>query len=263
MILAQISDLHIKADGNYRPERGDLDARLQAVVADILSLPAPPDAVLLTGDLVEDGLPAEYARLRELLAPLTSPMFLACGNHDERGAMRAAFPDHAHLGTGGGPVHYVIEDFPVRLIVLDSWVKGESAGRLGAEQIQWLDDCLSAGPRRPAVVAVHHPPFLTGRRHVDRTGLHDGDEMAAVIRRHSQVERVVSGHVHQAVQVRWAGTLASTVQATAHQLTMDLRPEGKVRLRQEPPGYQLHYLTPEAGIVTVGRIAGHWPQPVS
>jgi 3',5'-cyclic-AMP phosphodiesterase len=259
MILAQLSDLHINADGRYPSYKGDAAACLEAAVADLLSLTVQPDAVLITGDLVDDGLPAEYVRLRELLAPLSFPVFLMSGNHDAPGPLRAAFPDHRYLGAGDGPVHYVIEDFAVRLIALDSRVAGESVGRLGAEQIAWLDARLAEQPGRPAIVALHHQPFPTGRHHADRVGLEDAGALAAVIRRHPQVERVVSGHVHHAMQTRWAGTLASTVPAACYQLALDLRSDAKGSIRLETPGYHVHHFTPASGIVTSTRLIGPWP----
>jgi Icc protein len=116
MILAQQTDLHVKPAGRLAYRQADTAACLQAAVCDVLNLPVRPDAVLVTGDLTDAGLPEEYAFLRELLAPLPMPVFLMPGNHDVRANLRAVFPDHAYLGSGDGPVNYTIEDFPVRII---------------------------------------------------------------------------------------------------------------------------------------------------
>lgn len=252
MILAQLSDLHIRPEGRTPPGRRDTSETLAAAVADLRNPAIRPDAVLLTGDLTEDGLAEEYGLLRELLSPLTCPVFLMPGNHDRREQMRAAFPDHGYLGEGDGPIHYAIEDFPVRLIALDSMVPGQSGGRLGAEQIAWLDGCLGEQPDRTTIVALHHPPFPSGV-----FGLEDSEVLAAVIRRHPQIERVIAGHGHLTAQVRWAGTAVFTALAIAHQFELDFRKGATVRLNMEPAGYHFHFLT-EHGLVTSTRLIGPW-----
>src|SRR5262245_9176499 len=95
--IAQLSDLHIRAPGEYANERVDTAAFLRQAVADIQALLPTPDALVITGDLADLGRPEEYAHLRELLRPLALPIFLLAGNHDEVQALRAAFPDHAYL----------------------------------------------------------------------------------------------------------------------------------------------------------------------
>lgn len=260
MILAQITDLHIKPPGQLAYRAVDTARCLAEAVAALNRLEPRPDAVLATGDLVDAGLPEEYALLRALLAPLAMPVYLLPGNHDERGAMRAAFRDHRHLGTDG-PIRYVVEDHAVRLVLLDSLVPGDGAGRLGDEQLAWLDATLGAEPARPTIVALHHPPFATMIRHMDAIGLADAAELARVVRRHDHVECVLSGHIHRPIQRRWAGTIASTAPSTAHQLLLDLAPGGPPAFRLEPPGYQLHAYAPDGGLVSHTALLGDWPGP--
>src|SRR5690606_25677758 len=59
-----------------------------------------PDAVVMTGDLADGGHDEAYALLRELLAPLSMPVYLLVGNHDAREPLLRAFPDHARLASG-------------------------------------------------------------------------------------------------------------------------------------------------------------------
>ena len=70
---------------------------LARCVQEIRRLRPQPDLVIATGDLVDLGIAEEYAHLRQLLAPLPMPCYLIPGNHDERGALREAFPEHAYL----------------------------------------------------------------------------------------------------------------------------------------------------------------------
>src|SRR5947209_6013937 len=97
MILAQISDLHVCRRGEKLSGRVDTAAYLRKAVTRISQLNPLPDALLITGDMVNDGTAEEYEHLRELLAPLTMPMYVIPGNHDSREGMRASFADHAYL----------------------------------------------------------------------------------------------------------------------------------------------------------------------
>ena len=260
MRLVQITDLHIKPRGRLAYRKVDTAQCLETAVAAVAALTPAADAVLVTGDLVDAGRPEEYGLLREILSPIRAPLFLMPGNHDARGPLRAAFCEHRYLGTDG-QIHYAIEEFPLRLVALDSLVDGQGGGRLGAAQLDWLGRCLAEQPDRPTVVAVHHPPFATGIGHMDRIGLEDAAALAEVIRRHGQVERVLSGHLHRAIQTRFAGTLASTAPSTAHAVALDIRPDAPSAFILEPPGYQIHWYEGSAGLVTHTAAIGAWPGP--
>ncbi|HUN53074.1 MAG TPA: phosphodiesterase [Candidatus Sulfotelmatobacter sp.] len=263
MLIAQITDTHIKPEGRLAYRVVDTEPCLARCVAAVEAGRPKPDVVLMTGDLVDAGRPEEYARLRRLIAPLSMPVYLIPGNHDKRGALRAAFPDHRYLPVDGEFLHYTVEDWPLRLIGLDTLVPGCGHGALCAERLAWLERQLAAAPERPTVVFMHHPPFATGIAHMDEIALAEPEKFAAIIARHPQVERVLCGHVHRSIQVRFHGTVASVAPSSAHQVALDLRPEGAAAFMLEPPGYQLHLWQPGTGLVThtaaVGDFAGPYP----
>src|ERR1700704_4316847 len=127
MLIAQISDMHIKPPGELLYQRIDTAGFLERAVAHVNALDPRPDIVLATGDLVDGGKPEEYALLRQLLAPLAMPVHLIPGNHDARDEMRTVFADHAYLPRDGF-LHYTIDGLPVRLIALDTLVPGKGHG---------------------------------------------------------------------------------------------------------------------------------------
>jgi 3',5'-cyclic-AMP phosphodiesterase len=262
MLIAQISDFHLKAGGRVTYRVVDTAACLAQAVAAVAALDPAPDIVVATGDLTDAGRPEEYERLRELLAPLKQPVYLIPGNHDERDAMRCGFADAGYLPASGF-LHYTVEDHPLRVVALDTLVPGEAGGLLCEQRLRWLDDVLAAARERPTLI-MHHPPFVTGIAYMDRMGLSGAAEFAAVLARHPQVQRVLCGHLHRAIQARIGPhAIASTVPSTAHQMALDLRAAGPSRFMMEPPGYQLHLWRPGSGIVShtgvIGSFAGPYP----
>jgi 3',5'-cyclic AMP phosphodiesterase CpdA len=260
MLIAQISDPHVVPSGALLYGRVDTADFLGRAVAELNRLDPPPDIVVITGDLVDKGETAEYDRLRSLLAKLAMPVFVIPGNHDSREALRAAFAGDGYLPPDGF-LQYAVEDYPVRLVALDTLVPGEGGGELCADRLAWLDRTLAAAPDRPTAIMMHHPPFATGIERMDRAGLRGGDALAAVIRRHSQVERILCGHLHRAIDRRFAGTVAGTAPSTAHQIRLDIRSGGPLRFMFEPPGYQLHLWRDGAGLVSHTAVFGDWPGP--
>jgi Icc protein len=262
-LLAQITDLHIKAGGKLSYRVVDTEGSLARCVAHLLKLPQRPDAVIFTGDLTDFGLADEYANLRRLLAPLTMPVFLMAGNHDSPRALRAAFADHAYLHQREGFLDYVVDDFPLRIVALDSTVPGRNEGALRDLQLDWLDSTLAAVPHKPTIVALHHPPFWTGIGHMDAMALANPQALEAVIARHRQVERVISGHLHRTIFTRFGGTVASTCPSPAHQVALDLADDAASRFVLEPPGFQLHVWTESRSLIShtaaIGDYAGPYP----
>ena len=252
MLLAQISDLHIKRPGALAYRRVDTAAALARCVAALNALEPRPDAVIMTGDLVDQGDPEQYEHLKTLLALLAIPYYLLVGNHDERAALRNAFSDHPELRTGGEFVHYAADIGPLRLIALDSMVPGQSAGNLCDERLAWLAVQLDDAQGKPVIVALHHPPFACGIGHMDALRLDEqaSQRLAVLIARHPNVERVICGHVHRPMFVRFGGTIASAVPAPAHQVALDLRNDAPSAFMMEPPAFALHRYEPATGLVT-------------
>lgn len=249
MLIAQISDMHIKKPGELLYGRIDTQGYLERAVAHVNALDPSPDVALITGDLVESGKPEEYENLKRMLSALRMPFYLIPGNHDARDQLREVFSDHTYLPRSGF-LQYVVEDLPLRLIALDTLVPGKGFGALCRERLDWLDARLGES-NRPALLYMHHPPFDCGIDAFDAARLNEGTErLADIVRTHGTVERVLCGHVHRPIQVRWAGTMASIAPSTAHQATLDFRPGAKLSMTMDPPGIALHLWRPATGLIT-------------
>lgn len=248
-VLVQLSDTHIVAPGQKLMGWVDTPDLLAQAVASVAQLRPEPMAVLVTGDLVDKGGAAEYAHLKQLLAPLACPLLLMPGNHDSVPALREAF--------SGLPCLLPVVERPelsafvlfthdlggLRVVALDTTVVGQPHGTLCSHRLAWLNEVLAASPGTPTIVAMHHPPFASGIAHMDRMGLLEGvDGLEAVLRCHPQVQRVVCGHLHRSTVRRFGGTVAMSVPSTAHQIALNLHGQGEPTFRMEPPGWAVHAL---------------------
>jgi 3',5'-cyclic AMP phosphodiesterase CpdA len=194
--------------------------------------------VLVSGDLADNASDAEYEQARALLAPLDAPSYVLPGNHDDRRALRRHF---GVPGTGGDPVNYSVEVGPLRLVALDTTRPGEDPGALDAERLDWLDAELAAAPKVPTLLAMHHPPLVTGSPAWDEILLPATDRRALceVLERHHQVRRLVAGHVHCTITGELAGRTVLTAPSTYVQAQMELGLR-QIRFTAEPAGFTVH-----------------------
>jgi len=248
MLIAQISDFHLKPEGVLAYHVAETASPLRRAVEHINQLQPMPAAVLITGDLVDEGAFESYRVLRGILAPLKPPFFMVPGNHDHKGGLQEVFPEHRYLNgyvepDGKRAICYTIDHFPVRLIGLDTVIPGEHGGGLNPGRLSWLDRVLSEKPDAPTVIFMHHPPFASGIGHMAQEAFAGRKELASIIGKHPQVERVTCGHIHRAISRRFAGTTATVCPGVGMQLVLDLRDEAPSAFILEPPALMLHFFT--------------------
>ena len=249
MLIAQITDCHVGEDGALMADRVDAAAALDRAVQVVNALDPRPGVVLATGDLVDDGRPAQYDRLMDGLARLDVEIVLPCvGNHDDRQELRRRFADVVPPGAADEPVDYVHDTDDLRLIGLDTSIPGRNDGRLTADQMAWLDERLGEVTDRGVLVFQHHPPFASDIPWMDRECGFEGARLEAeVLARHPHVEAVVCGHFHRSIHRRFAGTVASCWPSTAAQLALELV-DGSPRYTDEPAAIGLHRYEPGVGL---------------
>jgi 3',5'-cyclic-AMP phosphodiesterase len=236
--IVQLTDPHIGAD--WAP--GDPCDTLRAVLGAVRSLPQPPAAVLLTGDLTNGGAERDYATLTGLLADeLALPLHVLPGNHDDRATLRRHFDVG---GEGAEPIQYAVELDGLRVLMLDTTIPGEdAAGALDDERLEWLVAELAARPGIPTLLAMHHPPFLIGLPGMDRYALaaESREAIAQLVSDHPQVCGTIAGHVHRPISTVVGGRPAMTAPSTYCQLRVDFeRPA--LDMVPDPVGFALHTL---------------------
>jgi 3',5'-cyclic-AMP phosphodiesterase len=261
VIVAQISDLHVRRRGHVLHHMPNTTDYLNRTIDRLHALNPRPGVVIATGDLTERGSPHEYRRLRSTLARLEIPHFLIPGNHDDRESLRRAFRDHRYLRTFAAHASFAIDAWPMRILGLDSTAPGRAGGILDDERLDWLDHELSAHPRRPTIIAMHHPPFRTGVPAMDAYGFENAGRMGEIVRRHPQIARIVAGHLHTVLMRPWNGTIACTAPSTSPQFVIG---RSRLGIGVESAGFLVHEWSFNADVHTfIVRVDGRIEQQIA
>jgi 3',5'-cyclic AMP phosphodiesterase CpdA len=242
LLIAQITDTHIGFDRD-NPDEYNM-ARLKAVLERLATGPNRPDMLLLTGDLTEFGDAASYVRLAEAVDICPIPAWPMVGNHDEREALLAGFPQ---TPLADGFVQYALEFERFRLLVLDTLDPGRHGGAFCEKRAAWLAGQLADRPDVPTLIAMHHPPFAAGVDWLDSDMREPWiARFSATVLGHPQVKAVISGHLHRTIHTSWNGIQLTVCSSTAPAVGLDLRPidpnrpDGRAMIVDELPGYALH-----------------------
>jgi 3',5'-cyclic AMP phosphodiesterase CpdA len=225
-LIAQLSDPHIRLDDEVS------QVALAAGVARVLALNPLPAAVLVTGDIANSGDPREHALALDLLAPLPMPVHRLAGNHD-------LFEERTR---------FAVDARGVRIVACDTSIAGRDDGTL---EVDWLAERLAEDRDTPTIVAMHHPPLLTGLAWLDEIGL-PANERAALgelLAAAPNVKRVVAGHVHRVIHDTLGGCGVITCASTNIQSGLDFIATDMV-LTNEPPSLLVHALLDSGDLVT-------------
>ncbi|MEZ5459491.1 MAG: phosphodiesterase [Steroidobacteraceae bacterium] len=238
--LVQFTDTHLFGDAAEDLRGVASLPALRACVAHAGAAIQMADALLVTGDVVQDD-PAGYAHLRDVLAPLGRPVLCLPGNHDEvatfrRELGRAPFVLDPHVDLEGW-----------RIVLLDSVKPGAAAGRLAPQALAALDDSLRSAGDRHVMICLHHQPVSMQSRWLDGVGLENADEFFAIVDRCPQVRAIAWGHVHQAWDGERRGVRLLSTPATCRQF---LPQSDDFAVDTRPPAYRILDLAPDGTVAT-------------
>jgi 3',5'-cyclic-AMP phosphodiesterase len=239
MLVVQITDTHLFADGEGEMFGCRTRASFDGVIDAIAQLETKPDLLLLTGDISQDESVASYVYVRSRLQDLNIPSYWLPGNHDQDGGAIASL----NGGCVSAEKDLVLGGW--QFILLDSMVVQQSYGELSQQQLEYLDSKLTTD--LPTLIAVHHQAIDCGLTYMDGMGLRNGGMLLGRIDSAPQVKVVLNGHIHHAFAelrqgVHFLGTPSTCVQ---------LKPmQEKAEMDSRPAGYRLLWLGADGQVET-------------
>lgn len=250
MIIAHISDTHIALD---TPDSGRRIRDFENTIADINALDPAPDVIVHSGDIVHNGRLDEYAKAAAILKAARAPVYVLPGNKDNRENLRAAFSEQKYFAPDAAFIDYAIEDYPVRLIGLDTLSEGNNKGDFGPERIARLNKLIDAETMRPIAIFTHHPPFdvPVGPDPINFVNLEVMSELRAALQQSGRIAAVFSGHVHRATSGHVGRIPATVVPCVATTLRKGDFPSGM----DARPIYYIYKFNPDSGFATETRFA--------
>jgi 3',5'-cyclic AMP phosphodiesterase CpdA len=236
LVLAHLTDTHVIGGREDDEQYVDNNSRMERAIAALGAESPAPAAVIATGDLTNSGRASDFERLAELVAPLTVPFLALPGNHDDRTHLRRTFPHLPWVEAEHASWVTVIDG--VRIVGLDSTIPQQPGAELDDAREAWLRSTLVRPHDGVTVLALHHPPFLTGIRWMDRSGFIGLEAFEQVLADHP-VDRVVCGHMHRVIQTTVAGVPVQVGLSTVQAVELDLHPDARPRLVVDAAGYNL------------------------
>jgi Icc protein len=259
--ILQITDTHIVGKGALVSNRLDTQSALSRLIDRILSIKhqlGAIDAVLVTGDLSDDGTNESYERFKTLLAPLDLPLLVVPGNHDARDPMRAAFVDQF---AQTGPLNWVTQIGDLRVIGLDTLVEGTGKGTLTARTLAFLESALAEAKNTPTLIAMHHPPFRSGIDFMDNIGLTNCCDFHDVVSTYKGQLRVLCGHIHSMMVADLGGHIAVSGPSPCSSFAFDRRKDAPVGFMTLEDGCLLHVWKAGFQTIRIAPDAGAGPFP--
>lgn len=254
MIVAQISDTHIALD------TPDADRRIldfERTIADINALDPAPDVIVHTGDIVHNGRQDEYAQAVTILAKARAPVYVLAGNKDDRANLRAAFAADGYLAPDSSFIDYAVEDYPVRLIAVDTLSSVSNKGDFCPERARRLVELIDAELTKPIAVYAHHPPFEVpvGPEPLNFERPEAMARLRQALQHSGRVVAVFSGHVHRGT----AGHVGSIPATVMPSIATTLRKGEYPAQMKTRPVYHIHRFDSVWGFATETRIVAAEP----
>lgn len=201
----------------------------------------PPDAIVVTGDIVQDKSREGYQRFRETFQVFGLPIFCIPGNHDDPELMTELLMTPPFQVCGDAK----LADW--RVVLLNTFEKGEDGGAIGLEGLAVLEESLSRYSDEHVLICMHHQPLAMGSAWLDGVGLRDAQEFLEIVDRHDQVRGVLWGHVHQESDRMRKNVRFLSTPSTCFQFLPD---SDRAVIDTSPPGLRWLALEPDGNITT-------------
>ena len=239
--ILHITDTHLHAHPDARMRGINTLESFQSVIDRVISGARKPDAVIATGDLVQDETRQGYERFRDAMETLKVPVHCLPGNHDSQTIMEATLNDP--------PFHYcgdaVYDDWC--LIMLNTVIRLDDGGRLAPDELARLNRTLAERADKHVLLAMHHHPLPMGSLWLDGVKLRNSDKLFKALQPHENVRCMMWGHVHQSSDRQHNGIRMISTPSTASQFLPD---SDVFKMDRRPPAYRWLNLHTDGSVET-------------
>ena len=208
----QISDSHVGFD---KPANPNALGTLQEAIGKVVAMPAKPEFMIHTGDISHLSKPKQFDDADQVIGQAKLDVHYVPGEHDviDETQGKAYLDRYGKAAKGAG--WYAFDQAGVHFIGLVNVVdlKAGGMGNLGAEQLAWLADDLSARSASTPIVVFAHIPLWTIAPEWG-WGTQDSAQALALLARFGSVT-VLNGHIHQLMQKVEGNVTFHTARSTA------------------------------------------------
>ena len=241
--IIQISDTHLVGEGKFVSKTLETAAPLEDLIRRISEIELEVgaiDAIIVSGDISDDGSAESYARFKSILSPLKLTFFAVPGNHDVRSIFRAAFSSAGYLpGSGKLNWHQIVGE--IHIVGLDTLIEGQDGGELDSETLQFLESTLEKLKNVPVILMFHHPPFKSGIKFMDSICLHKGQtRLCEILKSYPGELIVVCGHIHRNIVTQLAGHTVISAPSTCSSFLYNIHSDAPVGFLKQEGGLILH-----------------------
>lgn len=246
MLIAHLSDTHIVDDNESLSPISSMSHNLSECINYINGFIPKIDLVMISGDIVNSAKYSEYLKAYKLFCKFKIPFYVLPGNHDNPKTLKVVFKEHFPCLDESIEVYdYIIEEYDLRILALDSSQKKHAGGNLSTSQLDWLDRKLSEQPLKPSVIFLHHMPVNIGISETDIDGFIGKEKLASIVQSNSQIKTIACGHVHLKVDTLWQGTLVSSAPSIGLGLVLEMNLDLNSKFILSKPMFQLIQLNKE------------------
>ena len=239
MRILQLSDIHLRIDGQLSFGKMNTMENFRMAIDHFEGLKEKPDMYIITGDLADNGNRISYEVVKAMLERLNKPVYIVPGNHDNREDFLDIFGEMCPVKKDISPyICYSIDDYPVRVIGIETIDQGKHWGKLSEKVAVWLEEKLKEEPEKPTMVFTHHPPFTTGLTKMDEP-FGNVEEFARILKTHNNLT-LCCGHLHRGTIASWQGIRTMICPPISMLMDIDFSPEGGDAFYLADPGYLLH-----------------------
>ncbi|APX71780.1 metallophosphoesterase [Companilactobacillus allii] len=220
--IIHITDTHLTPRGARPANHQQVDPyiKLQNIFQDIESMPKRPDMVVISGDLIHEGVEFDYKKLRDIvnyqIEKLQLPIYVILGNHDRTNAFYQGY-------LGDKPqekYYYNIATSLCDIYFVDSTHGDIEQGYVNQEQLEWLEKSLNKSDKKMSLIFMHHPVDGPAVTHMRYSILQNSQELLDLVNG-SNVKAIFSGHIHFSTEFNRDDILCITADSSAYHINCD------------------------------------------